>query len=100
MDKDFEFLLKLMEPDTVFIPKGVLKLRVSDEAIFIFADIVTDNRFGTIGDVKSDIDNVPDSLIAAYAEYSEKMGKKRTASKIKADLRKIRDNLEFIFTYT
>lgn len=99
MEKDFEFLLQLMQPDTLFVPKSLIEWTdISDEAKLIFSEIFTDNRFGTIEDVKSEIDNVPDSLIAAYAKLSEKSGKKRTTSKIKADLIKIRDNLEALLT--
>lgn len=99
MEKDFEFLLRLMQPDTLFVPKSLIKCTdISDEAILIFSEIFTENRFGTIDDIKAEINNVPDKLIEAYAENSKKRGKNRTSSKIKTDLRKISDNLELLLT--
>lgn len=90
MEKSFEFLLQMLSPDNVFIPKTLLARKdIGDDAKLLFSEIFTENRFGTIEELKSALKDIPDDLIEAYAQ-------KNSPKKLKSDLSKIYDSLEEI----
>ena len=91
MDKDFEFLLELLKPDNVFIPKNLVALRdICDEAKLIFSEVFTGQRFGTIDDLRLAMENISNSTYESYADTYGKHSPKR----IKDDLDKIYGSLD------
>lgn len=90
MEKSFEFLLEMLSPDNVFIPKTLLARRdIGDDAKLLFSEIFTENRFGTLDELKEALKDINDETIEAYAN-------KKSPKKLKSDLAKIYDSLEEI----
>ncbi len=90
MEKSFEFLLEMLAPDNVFIPKTlVARSDIGEDAKMLFADIYTENRFGTLDELKTALNDISDETIEAYAIHG-------TVKKLKADLSKIYESLEEI----
>ena len=90
MEKSFEFLLEMLSPDNVFIPKALLARRdIGEDAILLFSEIFTENRFGTLDELKEALKSVSDETIEAYSN-------KNSPKKLKSDLAKIYDSLEDI----
>lgn len=90
MEKSFEFLLEMLSPDNVFIPKALLARRdIGEDAILLFSEIFTENRFGTLDELKEALKSISDETIEAYAN-------KNSPKKLKSDLAKIYDSLEDI----
>lgn len=93
MEKDFEFVLELLRPDNIFIPKKLAARQdICDEAKLIFSEVYTEQRFGTIENLRAAMDNIPNSTIDSYADTYGKHSSKR----IKDDLNKIYASLEDI----
>lgn len=91
MEKDFEFMLELLKPDSIFIPKKLAARQdICDEAKLIFSEVYTKQRFGTIENLKAAMDNIPISAVDSYAATYGKHSSKR----IKDDLNKIYNGLE------
>lgn len=94
MEKSFEFLLEMLSPDNVFIPKVLLARRdIGEDAILLFSEIFTENRFGTIDELREALKNISDETIEAYAN-------KNSPKKLKSDLSKIYESLEDIILST
>lgn len=92
MEQSFEFLMQMLAPDTLFIPKTLLKRRdISEAAKLLFSEIFTEHRFGTVLELREVIEEFSDDYIKAYAEV-----KNCSAKKLKADLDKINEDLDKI----
>ena len=95
MDKEFEFLLELLKSDSVFIPKKLVARRdICDEAKLIFSEVFTEQRFGTIDDLKLAMESIPKST---YESYADTYGK-HTPKRIKDDFNKIYSSLDDLLT--
>lgn len=63
MTPRFKQLLELLSPGNVFLPKSLLARHdICDEAKLLFAEILTDNRFLSIDELKTELNNVPDDV--------------------------------------
>ena len=90
MEKSFEFLMQMLAPDTICIPKELVKRRdIGEDAKLLFSEIFTEHRFGTIAELRETIDNIPDEYIEAYARNG-------SPKKLKSDMIKINVDLERI----
>lgn len=91
MEGNFGFLLELLQPDSLFIPKKLAaRSDICDEAKLIFSEVYTEQRFGTIESLKSAMDNISPSTIEGYADtYGT-----HSCKQIRNDLNKIYINLE------
>ncbi len=77
-------------PDNVFIPKTLVsRSDIGEDAKMLFADIYTENRFGTLDELKAALNDVSDDTIEAYALNG-------SAEKLKSDWSMIYDELEQI----
>lgn len=91
MEGSFGFLLELLQPDSLFIPKKLAARQdICDEAKLIFSEVYTEQRFGTIESLKSAMDNIAPSTIEGYADTY----KTHSCEQIAKDLTKIYTNLE------
>lgn len=91
MEKDFEFMLELLKPDSIFIPKKLAARQdICDEAKLIFSEVFTEQRFGTIEKLRAAMDNISISTVDNYADIYGRHSSKR----IKDDLNKIYNGLE------
>lgn len=90
MEKSFEFLMQMLAPDTIFIPKTLLKRRdIGEDAKLLFSEIFTEHRFGTLVELRKALDDISDEYIEAYARNG-------SPAKLKSDLEKINVDLEKI----
>lgn len=90
MEKSFEFLLEMLAPDNVFIPKTLVARRdIGEDAKLLFSEIYTENRFGTLDELKKAISNISDDFFETYARNG-------SPKKLKSDMSKIYNNLEDI----
>lgn len=90
MEKSFEFLMEMLAPDTIFIPKALLKRRdIGEDAKLLFSEIFTEHRFGTLVELRKALDDISDEYIKAYARNG-------SPAKLKSDLEKINVDLEKI----
>lgn len=97
MEKNFEFMLELLKPDNLFIPKKLAARQdICDEAKLIFSEVFTEQRFGTIVELKTAMDNISISMVDSYADTYGKHSSKR----IKDDLNKIYNGLEDMLMFS
>lgn len=90
MEQSFEFLMQMLAPDTIFIPKTLLKRRdIGEDAKLLFSEILTEHRFGTVSVLREAIEEISDDYIEAYARNC-------SPKKLKADLDKINEDLDKI----
>ncbi|MCM1060631.1 MAG: hypothetical protein NC452_10070 [Eubacterium sp.] len=87
---DFLNFLELLNPDTLFIPKGVVARRdISENSKFMCSIILTKHRFDSVKNTKEALRSCGDEDIRS------ELGDVNTA-KIKADLRKIANDFESV----
>lgn len=90
MEQSFEFLMQMLAPDTIFIPKTLLRRRdIGEDAKLLFSEILTEHRFGNISELRKAIEEISNDYIIAYARNC-------SPKKLKADLNKINKDLEKI----
>lgn len=90
---DFLNFLELLNPDTLFMPKGVAARRdISENSKFMCSIILTKHRFDSVDNTKNALRNCSDEDIRL------ELGNINT-SKIKSDLKKIANDFEDIMLW-
>ena len=82
----------LLEADKIYIPKALNSMGLHERSTLLISEIITDNRFKTVDEVKNIVANMSDEYILLYAFGDEKLAKR-----IKNDVNKVVNQFEKIF---
>ncbi len=94
MTKWLETAQMLLSLDQIVIPKAIALMRLNDKATLLISEIITDNKFKRIAEVKDIVAEYAndDDYLLIYADNNEKI-----ANKMKKDMLKVVNSWNDIF---
>lgn len=93
MPNDFRQLLRLLEPDNLFLPKAIVARKdIIDQSKIMLGMVFTEHRFDTIADTKEALETITENDIIKEFGNNPQITKR-----IKADIGKITNNFDSIF---
>ncbi|MBR1442866.1 MAG: hypothetical protein IJ583_04960 [Firmicutes bacterium] len=86
---EIDNMMLLLQADQIYTPKALMHMGLHERTVLLISEVLTDNRFKSVGKVKEIIKELPKDYILAYA-----FDNKKVAKRIEKDLIKVLDNFE------
>lgn len=95
--KWLETVQMLLSLDQIVTPKAIALMRLNDKATLLVSEIITDNKFKRIDEVKNIVEEYAndEDYLLSYADSDKKI-----ANKMKKDMLKVVDCWDKIFPHT
>ena len=86
---EMDNIMLMLQADQIYIPKALMRMGLHERTVLLISEILTDNRFKKIEEVKKIIMELPKDYILAYALDNHKIAKR-----IEKDIKKVLENFE------